>query len=160
MVLMFAAARPADACPPGPCNKYRHIEPDRLMQAEAVGYTRQITARLPRFTRARIAQLLTGSIWDPVYASSPNPNVRMVPPPSIRFVEARSVRRAPVRSNVRTVLVRRIEVRGREAWIEVDGAVFVLERCDADLPDACLNLRSDLSFDDLDADTEFAKPPR
>lgn len=131
------------------------------MQADAVGYTRQITARLPRFTRARITKLLTGSIWDPVYGLSPSPNVRMIPPPAIRFVEARNAKRAPVRSNVQTVLVRRIEVRDGEAWIEVGGAVFVLERCDADLPDAaCLNLRSDLSFDDPDTDTQFAKPPR
>ena len=161
IVLLASVAKPASACPPGPCNKYRHMVPDRTVQALAVGYTRRITARMPRLSRDRIAAMLTGSIWDPVYAPAA-PNVRTIPPPSIRFAFARNVRR-PARDNIRTVLIRRIEFRDRQALIEVDGEVFVLERCDLDIPDACLNLRTDLNFDEDDepvADTQFAKPPR
>jgi hypothetical protein len=161
IALIAGVANPASACPPGPCNKYRHMVPDRTVQALAVGYTRRITVRMPRLSRDRVAAVLTGSIWDPVYAPA-GPNVRTIPPPSIRFAFARNVRR-PARDNIRTVLIRRIEFRNREALIEVDGQVFVLERCDQGMPDACLNLRADASFDDDDepiADTQFAKPPR
>jgi hypothetical protein len=45
--------------------------------------------------------------------------------------------------------------------VELDGAVFVLERCDADLRGACLMLRSELSFDEpVVESSQFAKPPQ
>ena len=158
LMVLLAAVRPADACPPGPCNKYR---PNLSVPAHVTGYTRRIdSTRMPRFTRARITAFLTGSIWDPVYALSPDPRMGVSPPPAIRFVEARSATRRPVPIGTRTVLVRRIEVRDGEAMIEVDGQVFVLERCDHDLPGGCLALRTDLSFDEPQEQSQFAKPPR
>ena len=126
--------------------------------AKAVGYTRRIATRLPRFTRARIANFLSHSIWDPIVMEAAGPNLDVISPPPIRFVEARNAKRATA-LDVRSVLVRRIDVRKGVAMVEVDGDVFVLERCDADLPIACLTLRSDLSFDAPVQPTQFAKPP-
>jgi hypothetical protein len=158
-LLVGISAPFASACPPGPCNKYR---PHRIVPAEVTGYTRRITTGLPRLTRARIAQFLTSSAWDPVYALSPSPDLRVQvsAPPAVRFVAARTLTRIKQRAGIRTVLLRRIEIRDGEAMIEVDGQVFVLERCDAQLPGACLTLRMDVDLDEPQQDAQFAKPPR
>jgi hypothetical protein len=86
------------------------------------------------------------------------PDTQVINPPWLRFVEPRNVTRP--RGSIRNVLLRRIEIRRGTAMIELDGTVFVLERC-PDMPRrVCLNLRDDLSFDEPAEDAQFAKPPR
>src|SRR5687768_3935200 len=116
----------ADACPPGPCNKYRHMTRPVVTPRPTV-YTRTNAGALPAFNYRSIAVFLAGSTSDPMPTPTPA-NVVVAPSPRLRFRIA-SVARRPIDSSVRTVLIRRIERRDRLTLVEVDGDVFALARC-------------------------------
>jgi hypothetical protein len=154
-LMLGAVGAVADACPPGPCLKYRRPVPD-VVTAIANGYTAQGRAHMPRLTRASIAAFLTARVWEPIYAISANPHVETIAPPRVRFSLARNAR--PMRDGTRLVLLRRIEVRRNLALVEVDGGVFALEPCgEFRSPRVCLMQRADLDFDD--EQITFSKPP-
>lgn len=163
-------ATPATACPVNSeCLKYRRHMPPPRITVKVTGYMRSVPATPPAFNHRRIAQFLAASTWQPQYVAGPGLGV----PPAIRFVDARTVRRPVVGNrNERLVNIRQLARRNGVTMVEVDGAVFALERCQY-LPrrwTACLTPRTDLSFDEPELDEElswggvgyggsFAKPP-
>jgi len=168
-VTLAGLAPVAEACPPGPCNKYRQMTRPIVTPRPTV-YMRTIGGATPAFSYRSIAGFLTGSTWDPMPTPTPS-NVVVAPSPKLRFRIANQARR-PIDASVRTVLLRRIERRDGLTLVEVDGAVFALARCGSvRRPVACLTLRDDLSLDEPELDpyqfggqgyggsTGFAKPP-
>jgi len=157
----------AEACPPGPCLKYRQMTRPVVTPRPTV-YMRTIAGAAPAFSYRSIAGFLSGSTWDPM----PTPtNVVVAPWPKLRFRIA-NVARRPIDSSVRSVLIRRIERRDGATLVEVDGEVFALARCgSARRPIACLTLRDEVTLDEPELDpnqfgghgyggsTGFAQPP-
>lgn len=152
----------ATACPPGPCNKYRHMMPPPVVTPTT--YTRTLPGAPPVGGYDRIARFLAASTWAPILAPMPPGAVQPLP---LRFISPTNARR-PVQALVRSVLIRRIERHDSMTLVEVDGAVFELSRCGTrQRPMACLT-RSDATLDDPELETEiqvspsdgnFAQPP-
>jgi len=168
-VTLAGLAPAADACPPGPCNKYRHMTRP-VVTARPTVYMRTIAGAAPAFSYRSIAGFLSGSTWDPMPMPTPS-NVVVAPSPTLRFRIAKVARRQ-IDSSVRIVLIRRIERRDGPTLVEVDGEVFALSSCGTvRRPRACLTLRTDLSLDEPEVDayqfggqtyggsTGFAQPP-
>lgn len=168
-VTLAGLASAADACPPGPCDKYRHMTRPVVTPRPTV-YMRTIAGAAPGFSYRSVAAFLSGSTWEPMPTSTP-PNVLVAPSPKLRFRFANVTRRR-IDASVRSVLIRRIERRGGLTLVEVDGDVFALSRCgNVRRPAACLTLRTDLSLDEPAFDpnqfggqtyggsTGFAQPP-
>jgi hypothetical protein len=159
----------AEACPPGPCNKYRHMTRPVVTPRPTV-YLRTIAGVAPAFSYRSIAGFLSGSTWDPMLVRT-TANAVVAPSPKLRFKIA-NVARRPIDSSVRSVLIRRIERRAGLTLVEVDGDVFALARCGSvRRPIACLKLRGDLTLDEPQLDPSqfgghgygggagFAQPP-
>src|SRR5690349_9505788 len=107
-VTLAGLAPAADACPPGPCDKYRHMTRPVVTPRPTV-YMRTIAGAAPALGYRSIARFLTGSTWDPMPTLTPA-NVVVAPSPKLRFQVA-NVARRPIDSSVRNVLIRRIERR-------------------------------------------------
>lgn len=123
LVMLVLGSATASACPPGPCAKYRHMQPPPLPMPVINTYVRSVRAEPPRFSVARITAFLTSSTWEPfVNGSTP---VRL---PQLRFVEAAKVRRATPAFE-RVVLVREIRQDEDLAVVSIDGDEFALYRC-------------------------------
>jgi hypothetical protein len=164
IAVVLAGTTIANACPPGPCLKYRHLQRPPLMPATAITYARALRANPTSHPNAIVA-LLTNSMWIPQDHTIAAPN--MLPALPLRFVDPRQGKISPARGNERVVLVRRLDRRGGITMVEVDGQVFELARCRDTSRQwtSCLTLRTDLSFDVLDdgadesSDHHFAQPP-
>lgn len=168
-IALLGLALSAEACPPGPCLKYRHLTRPVVTPRPMV-YMRTIAGPVPAFSYRNMARFLASSTWDPMPTPTPV-NMVAAPSPKLRFRFANAARR-PVDSSVRSVLIRRIERRDGATLVEVDGDVFALARCGSvRRPLACLTLRDDLTLDESQLDqyqfggqgyggsTGFAKPP-
>ncbi len=150
LVLAMMAARDAAACPPGPCLKYRRMQPVEPIVQE---YRRSVRGLPPR-GRARLVRFLTDATWLP---SGPIPaGPGMLPPRTLRFVDATRAQRAPTMDRV--VLIREIERRNRTLYVAVDGDYFALARCGAA---TCLQRVGALPEEEVEIEPEhrFATPP-
>jgi hypothetical protein len=170
VILMLLVARPAPAVPCRVGSSCRgHLRPPA---SRPTIYVRASRGALPVFSHAQVMRFLTAAPWDPIDTTAGNGGYGgagyggtsyggvATTAPRIRFITA-DVRRLP-KSTDRFVVVRRIARRAGVTMIEVDGAVFGLARCAIDTyrANACLTLRTDLSFDDPEEVTQhFAKPP-
>lgn len=148
----------ARACPPGPCNKYRHLVP----VVEEVGVYRRAVPLPPpaRFDRRAVQQLLVASPWLPVQlpASQRSGKYAGPDPLPLRFMTAAAVRR-PLATE-RLVLVRQLERRDQVTYVEVDGVFFALEACrDGRARSACLRRVGALPPDVSEPPHRFATPP-
>jgi len=162
LLVALVANATAYACPPGPCLKYRHMQPPPAVRATATTYMRSVRAQPPNNPRA-LADFLTSSVWLPKNETVLGPNT--LPALAIRFVDPRRDNtRRPIADD-RVVLVRRIERRRHVTIVEVDGDVFELMQCRTGSRQwtSCLTARPDLSFDvpeqDIEQHGQFAKPP-
>ena len=92
LALVVALSSSADACPPGPCTKYRHQITTVTVTATATVYVRSMRGDPPAFHERRLTTFLTTSSWEPVVTLAPSPpNVRVLPAPRIRFVDSTTV---------------------------------------------------------------------
>src|SRR5262249_45086775 len=101
--VIVVALGTAHACPPGPCLKYRHLQPPPPPAPTKVVYLRTVHAALPRLDRAAIASFLTGSTWELSGAPAATSKLRFVDATRITQGFAR-----PPERTIRTVLVRTI----------------------------------------------------
>ncbi|MBV8760588.1 MAG: hypothetical protein JO257_25070 [Deltaproteobacteria bacterium] len=115
LVLVLIGTHVASACPPGPCNKYRHVMPP-LPEPVVNTYTRTDRAEPPVFSVARITAFITSSTWDAF------PHGKR-----LRFVKADEVTRTATPDRI--VLVREIRRDEDLAVINVDGTDYALYRC-------------------------------
>jgi hypothetical protein len=124
LVLVVVGSATASACPPGPCSKYRHMQPPQLPPMPVVNtYTRAVRAEPPAFSVARVTAFLTSSQWEPFVAGPTG-----IAPPRLRFVEPSKARRATALLE-RVVLVREIRQDADLAVVSIDGEDFALYRC-------------------------------
>ena len=169
VALVTTAAAPlAQACPPGPCLKYRNVNPHDLMGPTQVVsptmYTRPLSAPFPRFSYAGVARFLASTKWTAELSllGPLAPNQRLANT-ALRFVTAANISRGD--ANTRVVLIRRIEQRANAILVEVDGSVWMLSRCGTRrAPLICLTEHGEMSFDPIvdsvdSVDGRFAKPP-
>lgn len=131
LVLAGVLALPgaAQACPPGPCLKYRHLvrppPPPPPPRVITITYARTIPAALPRFGRAAIVRFLTGSTWELLGGNARTPRLRFVDPTTI----TQHFAQPPGGNRDRTVLIRGIRATGEAAVIDIDGDPFSLAPC-------------------------------
>jgi hypothetical protein len=126
---------------------------------------------LPSFSYSRVLGFLTAAPWEQIATTGGYGGTgyggtgyggAAPAGPRIRFVT--TIKRG-AKSADRLVPVRRIVRRAGVTMIELDGAVFTLDRCtiDAYRASECLTLRTDLTFDDPEPEQEtqqhFARPP-
>jgi hypothetical protein len=161
LVVLAAAPKAADACAVGsPCLKYR--KPDiypRVIRQQPSEYVRTSGGTFRSFTRSRVVSFLTGAQWNPNTLGMPVPaGVKVIKAVPIRFVDAAHAVRTN-RTDLRIVLVRRIEYKDGVTMIEVDNEIWALAKCE-NRNRMCLTQRNDLSFTPPEAETtQFAEPP-
>ena len=133
----------ASACPVNSeCLKYRRFnnlphDPTVMM------YQRSARGFPTRLDRRSLTSFLTAATWTPM-TITPAEN----PAATMQFITTPRRNRTPFR----LVLVRQIERRQRSTFVDIDGAFYVLERCNAH---ACLKRVGGLP----DVDAELATPP-
>jgi hypothetical protein len=112
----------ASACPPGPCLKYRHMQPPPVPVPVINTYVRTVRAEPPRFSVRAVTAFLTGSTWEAFH-----PLNALVAVPHLRFVAPdHAIRSTPIE---RVVLVREIRQDEDLAVVSIDGEEFALYRC-------------------------------
>lgn len=140
----------ADACPPGPCNKYKRVPPT---EAAVLSYKRAVRGVAPtRFDRAALAKFLSTSAWVPDGGQALTPNT--IPARTVRFFRPDQPRRRDEPDRI--VIIRQIEKRKGLTYVEVDGDFFTLSRC-TDTRYTCLNFAGALP--EVETKQKFATPP-